>query len=129
MSVEKTLYPLRRGLKNGNVAPLPEKPGGPQWYDDEYYKEKMAHRDQPIETKDRKLYLNVMPELDPTNLKEGILSLIKENNLLEAGFGTNGDRDFYMGVLGRFHSFKKLKNKSLLQLEEMLQDLLGRGLI
>jgi len=127
MAVEKTFYPLRRGLKNGNVVvPLPEKPGGPQWYDDEYYKEKMAHKDQPIKTKDRKLYLNVMPELDPTDLKEGILTLIKENNLLKA---SRSDRDFYMGVLGKYHPTKELEQKSLLQLEVMLQDLLGQGII
>ena len=127
MAVEKTLYQLRRGLKNGNnVVPLPDKPGGPSWYDDEYYKKKMVHNDQPIKTEDRKLYLNVMPELDPTDLREGILSLIKENNVLKA---SRSDRDFYMGVLGKFHPIKELEQKSLLQLEEMLQDLLGRGLI
>ena len=46
-----------------NVVPLPEKPGNPQWYDDEYYKKKIA-QDTQVKSKPKE-YLKTMPEIDP----------------------------------------------------------------
>ena len=34
-----------------------------------------------------------------------------------------------MGVLGQYFGVKELEQKSLMQLEEMLQDLIGQGVI
>jgi hypothetical protein len=111
-----------------NVVPLPEKPGNPQWYDDEYYKKKVA-QDTQVKSKPKE-YLKTMPEIDPRDLSpEGILSVLKNNKALQVDFGNRYDRDFYMGVLGQYFGVKELEQKSLMQLEEMLQDLIGQGVI
>jgi|TARA_B110000967_G_scaffold205853_1_gene251268 hypothetical protein len=52
-----------------------------------------------------------------------------ESILVNAGFGTESDRDFYMGVLGNYHPVKELEKMSLPGLENLLQELLSRNII